>query len=117
MTRLANPPVRAIVKEYVSCAFALDGDGPNGPVIADCDPILASVGDTVTLTGTGFGALRRQAGVTFNGLAATVVSFANESITMTVPPSATSGPVIVSDWEGTPSNAIAFTVIPKNGGQ
>jgi hypothetical protein len=102
----------AWVKNYVDTAYALDGDGPNGPAIAGCDPILASVGDTVTLTGTGFGGLRRQAGVTFNGLAAPVVSFANESIAVTVPPGATTGPLIVFDWEGTPSNATNFIIKP-----
>jgi hypothetical protein len=100
----------AWVKGYMSCAFALEGDGSNGPVITSCNPTNAAVGATVTITGTGFGALRRQAGVTFNGLAATVVGFANESITATVPRGATSGPLIVCDWEGIPSNPISFAV-------
>ena len=60
----------AWVKNYVMCAYALDDDGPNGPAIVACSTNSAAVGASVTLTGTGFGGLCRQAGVTFNGLAA-----------------------------------------------
>jgi hypothetical protein len=103
----------AWVKKHVMSAFVLHGDGPNGPAIAACSTNRAAAGESMTLTGTGFGALRRQAGVTFNGLAATVVSFANESITVTVPPGATSGPLIVTDWEGTPCKSTNFTILTK----
>ena len=107
----------AWVKNYLESAYALLGDGPSGPVIAGCDPILAAAGDTVTITGRDFGALRRQAWVSLNGTPAEVVSFANESITVIVPQEATSGPLRVFDWEGTPSDSIYFMVVPKDGGQ
>ncbi|HBA84476.1 MAG TPA: hypothetical protein DCZ95_10315 [Verrucomicrobia bacterium] len=102
----------AWTKNYVNSAFVIHGNGPNGPSITNCVPESASVGDTVTLAGDGFGALRRQAGVTFNGLSAPVVSFSNDVISVTVPMGATSGPLIVFDWEGIPSNPIDFQVNP-----
>jgi hypothetical protein len=50
--------------------------------------------------------------VTFNGVSATDVTFANDAITARIPVGASSGPVVVYNWEGTPSNAIDFNVIP-----
>jgi hypothetical protein len=105
----------AWVRGYVPSAFVLWGDGPDAPVITGCFPLSARAGDTVTITGNNFGGLRRQAGVSFNGTPATIVSFTDVSITVTVPPGATSGPLVVSDWEGTPSNSFYFGVTPDAG--
>jgi plastocyanin len=102
----------AWVKNYVQGVFVLHGNGPNGPSITNCVPTSASAGDSVTLAGREFGVLRRQARVTFNGLAAPVMSYSNETITVTVPTGAVSGPLIVYDWEGVASNPVDFQVNP-----
>ncbi|MFH0879250.1 MAG: IPT/TIG domain-containing protein, partial [Lentisphaerota bacterium] len=102
----------AWAKNYVETMRVLFGNGPNGPAIMGCSPTNAIVGAAVTIVGDGFGALRRQAGVTFNGVAAPVSSFSNETIRVTVPAGAASGPLIVHDWEGTASNPVDFQVDP-----
>ena len=79
-------------------------------MISACSPATAAEGEVVTITGTGFGTLRRKTGVTFNGTAATDLAVTNERITVTVPRGATSGPLIVTDWEGTPSNEVDFRI-------
>ena len=49
--------------------------------------------------------------MTFNGVPAQrILSFTNESVTVTVDPCSTSGPVVVYNWEGTPSNSFPFEI-------
>jgi uncharacterized repeat protein (TIGR03803 family)/YD repeat-containing protein len=64
---------------------------PNAFSVADFTPKSAAIGDSFTLTGTGF----TNPTVTINGTPATVTASTATSITVTVPPGATSGPVIV----------------------
>jgi hypothetical protein len=73
-------------------------------------PTSASVGGTVTITGNGFGASQGSSAVTFNGVFAAATAWANTSITVTVPATATSGPVVVT-VNGQASNSVPFTVI------
>jgi photosystem II stability/assembly factor-like uncharacterized protein len=102
----------AWAKNYVPTMRVLHGNGPNGPAIMGCSPTNAAAGAPVVIIGDGFGALRRQARVTFNGMTAPVSSFSNETIRVTVPSGAISGPLIVYDWEGTASNPFEFQVDP-----
>lgn len=102
----------AWVRHYVEAAYYIDGAGPDAPTLTACSPAHARVGISVTLTGTGFGSLRRQARVTFNGVEADCTSFTNDTITVTVPAGATSGPVVVRDWEGVDSGGQPFVVDP-----
>ncbi|MBP7737006.1 MAG: IPT/TIG domain-containing protein [Spirochaetes bacterium] len=101
----------AWVKHCVSTCYYILGDGPNGPAISGCSTTSAAVGDSVTISGSGFGCLRRKAKVKFNGTPAQCTSFKNNSIIVTVPSGATSGPLIVYDYEGTASNQISFDVL------
>jgi hypothetical protein len=50
--------------------------------------------------------------VTFNGIEATNSVFINDLIVTTIPAGATSGPLIVYHWEGTPSKAKQFAIVP-----
>jgi hypothetical protein len=79
-----------------------------GPVVTSLSETSGSVGDAVTITGTGFGATSSL--VAFNGIGATVSSWSDTSITVTVPTSATTGNVYVFASTGLSSNGAAFTV-------
>ena len=69
-------------------------------------------GPALAINGTNFGSYRRLAGVTFNGVRAyNIVSWTNESVTVLLSPNCdTSGPVVVYNWEDTPSNSFPFEV-------
>ena len=78
------------------------------PTITRVAPPSASVGTTVTLTGTGFGG---ATSVTFNGIAATTFNVTSAtSMTVVVPAAATTGNIVVTTGGGV-SNGILFTVI------
>ncbi|HLJ29310.1 MAG TPA: IPT/TIG domain-containing protein [Candidatus Angelobacter sp.] len=79
------------------------------PAIAGVSPSSATAGASVTITGTNFGATQGTSTVTFNGLAATVTSWSNTSIGVTVPVGAHTGNVEV-DVNGFASNDVTFTV-------
>jgi RHS repeat-associated protein len=66
-------------------------------------------GSSITITGSNFGASTGT--VTFNGVAATISSWANTSVVAVVPSTATSGNVVVSN-AGVQSNGVPFTVGP-----
>ena len=97
-------------KRYVWEAWTMNNNVPDSPGIDFLSSESGNVGGAVAVNGDNFGTERRAAGVTFNGTAASDVSFTNGEISVVVPAGATSGPVVVSDWEGTPSNGIEFTV-------
>ena len=73
-------------------------------------PTSAPVGATVTISGTGFGAVQANSTVTFGGVAAPVSNWSNSSITVRVPAGAPTGPVVVT-VAGQASNSITFTVL------
>jgi hypothetical protein len=74
--------------------------------IASLLPASGPVGTSVTIAGN-FGPI--QGTVTFNGAAATIGSWAANSIGATVPSGATTGPVVVTAG-GVASNGVTFTV-------
>ncbi|MCX7003337.1 MAG: IPT/TIG domain-containing protein [bacterium] len=103
----------AYVKQYVCVCSAITGIVSDLPLIVGCDKYAGKVGDVVTITGDSFGGERRATKVTFNGIVATNVIFSNNSIATLVPFGATSGQLVVHNWEGTPSNGIEFQVVPE----
>jgi len=103
----------AYVKQYVTDCYAITGSVSDLPLITGCDKYIGKVGDLVTITGDSFGGERRATRVTFNGITATNVTFNNNSIATLVPFGATTGPLVVYNWEGTPSNGIEFQVVPE----
>ena len=98
------------VKRYVPEAWTMQDRTPDTPSISSLSAYCGRPGSSVTIYGTNFGALRRNAWVSFNGISASVSSWTNESITVTVPSNFGGGPLRVYDWEGNPSNPVNFTV-------
>ncbi len=78
--------------------------------IIDFNPNSGPIGGTVTLYGTGFSTTANQNSVTFNGVAATVVSSTLTQIVTTVPAGATTGLIAVTSPAGSATSATAFSV-------
>jgi hypothetical protein len=101
----------AYVKQYVANCTVITSVNPDTPSITACSTNTGKVGDIISIAGNNFGCHRRASAVTFNGISATNVTFINNSITAIIPFGATSGPLVVYNWEGAPSNAIEFNVV------
>jgi len=80
--------------------------------ITSLSPASGAVGTSVTISGTLFGATQGTSTVTFNGVIAAPTSWSDTSITVPVPPAATSGSVVVTVG-GNTSNGVPFSVIPQ----
>jgi RHS repeat-associated protein len=80
------------------------------PVISSLAPPAAPLGGSVVVSGSAFGANMLSSQVQFNGVAGTVTSWSDTSITVAVPSNATSGSVAVIE-DGFSSNTAQFTVI------
>lgn len=87
---------------------------PATPTITGLSVSTGIVGDTVTISGSGFNVSQGSGTVTFNGTTATASSWAALSITVTVPSGATTGNVVVTQ-NGQVSNGISFTVTGGGG--
>lgn len=74
-------------------------------------PSSALVGANVEIRGFGFDPVAANNQVQFNGTTATVVSAAATSLVATVPTGATTGPVTVTNANGTATSPQAFTVL------
>lgn len=83
------------------------------PTVASFTPTSGVVGTTVTITGTGFKDTSAVTAVAFHGVAATFTADSDTQITATVPTTATTGPITVTDAEGTVTSATSFTVNPS----
>ncbi|HVO64555.1 MAG TPA: IPT/TIG domain-containing protein [Terriglobales bacterium] len=82
-----------------------------GPSITGLSSTTGSVGSQVVIYGTGFGASQGNSAVLLSGVATTVDSWAANSITITIPNGAVSGPLLASVAPGmNDSNAVQFTV-------
>ena len=81
------------------------------PVISSVSATTGTIGSTVVITGANFGASQGSSVVNLNGTPVIVNSWSNTSISITIPSSATSGPLVVSVAPGMDnSNAVVFTV-------
>ena len=89
-----------------------------------CPPVISAVtsssgvsGSAATIIGIGFGASKGTSTVTFNGLIATVTSWSNTQIVITIPAGFTAGEVVVTvgGWasDGKPFATIALS--PNSG--
>jgi len=83
--------------------------------IIDFSPETGPVGIAVTINGTGFSTTPGQNTVKFNGVAATVSSATKTQLQVTVPTAATSGPVSVTNANGTATSVQNFTVASSSG--
>jgi len=75
------------------------------------EPTRGKAGDTVIVYGSGFVAAPGANTVTFNGTSATVTAATTNTLTVTVPDGASSGPLSVSNTNGSATTAQAFTVL------
>lgn len=81
------------------------------PTITSFTPTAGVVGTTVVITGTNFDPLAANNVVNFNGVTANTPTVASAtSLTVTVPPGATTGPITVTTSAGTATSASPFTV-------
>jgi YD repeat-containing protein len=78
-------------------------------------PTSGKAADTVTLFGAGFIPNPGQNTVRFNGTPATITVATAHSLVVTVPSGATSGPITVSNANGSATTAQSFTVIAPPG--
>ncbi|MBX2964146.1 MAG: gliding motility-associated C-terminal domain-containing protein [Cyclobacteriaceae bacterium] len=83
---------------------------PSVPTITSFTPSSGPVGTTVTITGTNFSTTLADNTVRFNGTIATVTASTTASITTTVPPSATTGPITVMVAGNTATSSTNFIV-------
>ena len=90
----------------------LTGTGTTLPSITGLSATSGMVGSSVTITGTGFGGSQGTSTVTFNGTAATPMTWKSTSVVVPVPTAATTGSVLVM-VNGGPSNGVSFTVVPS----
>ncbi|MGB7229083.1 MAG: RHS repeat-associated core domain-containing protein [Candidatus Acidiferrales bacterium] len=72
------------------------GTSVANPVVTGLSPAAGAPGQSVTVSGSGFGATQNGGTVTFNGAAATVTSWSDSQIVVVVPDEATSGSVSVT---------------------
>ncbi len=79
--------------------------------IISFSPDHGTVGDTVTITGTGFSSMPAQNTVAFNGVAATVISSNSTQIVVSVPTGATSGPISATTPSGNATSVKPFSVL------
>jgi RHS Repeat./IPT/TIG domain. len=83
-----------------------------GSTITSLNPTTGIEGQAVTISGSGFGAAQGSGAVTFKGVPATITSWTDTAIGVTVPAGASTGAVVT--WvNATPSNGATFTVIPS----
>ena len=81
------------------------------PAITGVSATTGSVGSQVVINGTGFGGTQNGSGVLLDGAAVTINSWSDTSLTITIPSSATTGPLLVSVAPGmNDSNPVRFTV-------
>jgi YD repeat-containing protein len=73
-------------------------------------PEKGVIGETIDIEGFGFSNVSTENTVTFNGTAATVVSSTFDTLTVTVPVGATTGPIVVSNTTGT-AGPKPFTIL------
>ncbi len=85
--------------------------GASGIGIFVVAPGSARAGSTVTIKGFGFTTPASSNQVAFNSTSATIVSATSTSIVATVPSGATTGPVTVTNANGTATSPQAFTVL------
>lgn len=88
--------------------FTTNGAGVGIFVVA---PGSARVNTSVNIQGFGFTSPPSSNQVSFNGTPATVMSANSTSIVTTVPTGATTGPITVTNANGTATSSVAFTVL------
>ncbi|MFZ0641082.1 MAG: IPT/TIG domain-containing protein [Candidatus Acidiferrales bacterium] len=89
------------------------GSSVANPTISGLSPTTGAPGQSVTISGSGFGATQSGGTVSFNTASATVTSWSDSQIVAVVPDEATTGPVSVTAGSITvqgPTFTVAFPV-------
>ncbi|HZS09122.1 MAG TPA: IPT/TIG domain-containing protein [Blastocatellia bacterium] len=107
-----SPAGEAAVYEYDPAGNLLGVTRHSANVVSiiDFTPKQGGVGATVTIYGTGFSPTASATTVSFNGIAAMVVSADATQIVTRVPAGATTGTITVTAPNGTAASGIPFTV-------
>ena len=98
------------MKRHVWEAWYMEDTAPDAPVLDSISASRSNVFGAVTLRGGNFGAYRRAARVSFNGVDSPFMAYSNGQVTALVPEGATSGPLTLYDWEGTATASLPFVV-------
>jgi Pro-kumamolisin, activation domain/IPT/TIG domain len=81
------------------------------PNISSISPTTGPVGTQVVISGSGFGPSQGASVVTLNGAPVTINTWSATSLSITIPPGGTTGPLVVSVAPSmTNSNPVTFTV-------
>src|SRR5690242_11515586 len=104
------------MKRALNCAaglilmlFGLAAQTQTAPQITSLSNYAGTVGSTLGISGISFGGSTGT--VTFNGVAASVNSWSNNQINVTIPAGATTGPLVVTAGAAS-SNGVTFEVGP-----
>jgi hypothetical protein len=89
---------------------------PAATTIVSINPTSGKVGDVLTITGTNFSTTAVDNVVKFNGVVAKVTSSAATVLTLTVPATATTGPITLSVKGASVITGPTFTVSTATGG-
>jgi RHS repeat-associated protein len=90
---------------------SVDSTATPAPVISSTSGTTGAVGNQITISGSHFGASQGNSLVTLAGLAMTINSWSDTSITFTIPTGASTGWLVVSVAPGmNDSNFVTFTV-------
>ena len=119
-TNWSSTSITAAVPEGATTGnvvVTVGGEASNGvsftvgtdPVISGLNPDSGPAGTSVVITGANFGASQGTSTVTFNGVTALPSTWSDTSITVPVPATAATGPVVVTVG-GQVSNGETFTV-------
>lgn len=112
LTAVLSPTGEAVTYSYDPAGnfTSITRYAANQLSILDFTPGSGGIGTQVTIYGTGFSATPSANTVKFNNVTATVTAATNIQLTVTVPPGATTGPINVSNSNGTINSSTNFFV-------
>src|SRR5271169_2525885 len=115
---IALSSLLAVATMLQGCSQGGNGGGTSAVprsalTITTLSPTSGTVGTSVTITGTNFGATQGTSTVTFNGTPGTPTSWSGTSIVVPVPSGATTGNLVVTVG-GVASSGVIFTVATAN---
>jgi YD repeat-containing protein len=116
LTAVLSPTGEAAIYNYDPAGnfTSITRRAANELSIIDFTPNAGAVGAQVTIYGTGFSATPSANTVKFNGVTATVTAATNTQLTVNVPAGATTGPINISNTNGSINSAESFFVSASN---
>jgi len=109
LTDLTPSGLNAQGNSLVDAAVKWAADFVTGPVINTLTPSSGLVGTVVIIKGSNFGITQGTSLVSFNGASATLSSWSDTSVSVTVPLFGTTGPIVIT-VNGVASNGLIFSV-------